>query len=155
MLCYYLNHDKTFLQKEVDVGPTVQKTLASNTEFYSYLSTIVSVSLEDVIEHPKYIKYELLYLKRGACIFMGVGSLYPIFGKIVNIISWHSSYFVKVQECNTICFNSHFNSFVVSFTSICQFLPIHSLPMYPVLHIRKMCTVNEHQFLTLKQFVYM
>lgn len=154
LLCYYLNNDKLFLQKEVEEGPAESMvTLASDTEFYDFIREKIFVNMDEVVKHPKFINYEVLHLRRGGCIFMGIGSLYPMFAKVIDLISWQSSYYLKIQNCNTICFDSHYNSFMVSFSSSYCYVPVHSLPMYPVIHIRKLCTTSDSCFLTLKQFV--
>ena len=153
LLCYYLNNDKLFLQKEVEEGPAESMvTLASDTEFYDFIREKILVNMDEVVKHPKFINYEVLHLRRGGCIFMGIGSLYPMFAKVIDLISWQSSYYLKIQNCNTVCFDSHYNSFIVSFSSSYCYVPVHSLPMYPVIHIRKLCT-SDSCFLTLKQFV--
>ena len=64
-----------------------------------------------IVEHPKFIKYDKLCI-RGACIFIGNGSLYP------KVIEFPSFYYVKIQECATACFDSYLNSFVLFFFSL-------------------------------------
>lgn len=89
LLCYYLNNDKLFLQKEVEEGPAESTvTLASDTEFYDFIREKVLVNMDEVVKHPKFDKYEVLHLRRGGCIF---GSLYPMFAKVIDLISWQSS----------------------------------------------------------------
>ena len=57
MLCYYLNSRQPFLQKDIEIGPIEKMTtLASEIDFYKYISETLLVSLEDVVEHPKYIR---------------------------------------------------------------------------------------------------
>lgn len=156
LLCYYLNCEKPFLQKEIEIGPSESiGTLASDTALYSYLTDKFLVNVDDIIEHPKFIKYEILSLRKGLCIFVGVGSLYPMFAKVIDLISWNSSYYAKMQKCTTICFHTNYNSFLVSFLSSFHYVPIHSLPLFPVLHIRSLCLTNNSCYLTLKQFVQM
>ena len=151
MLCYYLNSRP----KDIEIGPIEKMTtLASETDFYKYISETLLVSLEDVVEHPKYIKYNILHIRKGVCVYLSIGTLYPIFGRVEVLISCQSCYFLKLQECETECFHSHFNSFVVTFKPSFTFIPLHSLPAYPVLHIHKPCSTTNHLcFLTLKQFI--
>ena len=85
--------------------------------------------------------------------FLGVGDLYPKFCKVVELIAFYSSYYIKLQECKTEFFEPHYNSFSVSFFESFHFCPIQTLPVYPVLHIRKLCVVSRLQFLTLKQYI--
>lgn len=155
MLCYYLNSRQPFLQKDIEIG-SIEKTttLASEANFYNYISETILASPEDVVEHPKFIKYDVLHLRKGACVFLSTGTLYPIFGRVEDLILCHSSYCVKVQECETQCFHSHFNSFVVTFKSSFIFIPVHCLPAYPVLHVHKPYSKTTNLcFLTLKQFI--
>ena len=50
----------------------------------SFISNNVIVNIEEAFEHPEFIA---LHLHKGVCIFMGVGALYPVFAKVVDIIS--------------------------------------------------------------------
>lgn len=155
LLCYYLNCREPFLCKEIEIGPVERMTtLASENDFYNFISEKILASLEDTVEHLKFIKFGILHLRKGACVYLSSGSLYPMFGRVEDLILCHSSYYVKVQDCNTECFHSHFNSYVVTFKSSFIFIPVHSLPAYPVLHFHRSCSTTNHAcFVTLKQFI--
>ena len=117
----------TFLTKGIEIGPIEEMTtLASETDFYKYISETVLVSLEDVVEHPKFIEYDILHIRKGVCVFVNC----PIFGRVEDLISCHSSYFLKLQDCETECFHSHFNSFVVTFNPSFTFIPLHTLSQH-------------------------
>lgn len=154
LLCYYLNSSKQFLHRDIEVGPIESTTsLSQYTEFHEYICDKMSVSMEEKIDQMKFIKFESLTLKRGACVLIGVGELYPKFCKITDLISFRSFYYLKLQECKTEFYDSHLNSYSVSFLPSFHFLPVSSLPLYPLLHIRMLCNASRLQFLTLKHFI--
>ena len=61
--------------------------------------------------------------------------------------------YVKVQECETVCFDSHYNSFRVLFRPSFRLLLVSSLPSYPVLHIHHLFSVSNDRYITVKQFI--
>lgn len=42
--------------------------------------------VEATIQHPKWVKYGSLHVKKHVYLYLGSGSLYPIFGKVVDIL---------------------------------------------------------------------
>ena len=94
-----------------------------------------------------------LSLKGGAYVLSGVGDLYPQFCKVIEVLVFRSSYYLKLQQCKTDYFDSHYHSFSISFLPSYYFLSVHSLPFFQVLHPRKMCITSRLQFITLKQFI--
>lgn len=58
LLCYYLNNGRPFFQRNIEVGPTEStSTLSSYTDFHQFISDKVLASVQDEIEHPKFIKF--------------------------------------------------------------------------------------------------
>lgn len=48
--------------------------------------------------HPKWVKYGSLQLKQHVYLYLGSGSLYPIFGKVIDILVIDAHIFVKVMD---------------------------------------------------------
>ena len=111
LLRYYLNKQQNFLSHNLEIGPTeLSETLSCNSEFCTFVG---ACNIEEMIYHPKLIKYEKLCIRKDACVFISVGPLYPVFCKVIDLISFRNSYYVKIQEGETICFDLHYNSFHV------------------------------------------
>jgi len=52
-------------------------------------------------------------------LYLGSGALYPIFGKVIDILVSGAHIFVKVMDYDTICFVSHYNAFVIELQQAC------------------------------------
>ena len=154
LLCYYLNNGKPFLQRDIEIGPIQSSVkVCAHIEFYEFISKTISVSIEEDLQHPKFIKFENMLLKSGAFVFIGADMLYPQFCKIVELIVFRSSFYLRLQKCQTEHFDEHYHSYSISLSQSFCFILINVLPLFPVLHIRKLCTVGKAKYVTLKQFV--
>ena len=77
------------------------------------------------------------YFNKYAYIYLGNGGLYPLFGKIQDIIvlecndSSHA-YLLLVERCETLYFDSHSNSYVIKPLSVSVYTNIHCLPCHPL-----------------------
>ena len=98
LLCYYLNNGSHFLHRNIEIGPIEStENIAKYVQFHEYISgSGVSGSMEDELQQPRFIKFENMLLKCGAIVFIAVGALYPKFCKIVELIVFHSSYYLKL-----------------------------------------------------------
>ena len=151
LLCYYLNNGTPFLSKIIELGPAESSiSVSDHPEFHNYISKTAITTTEDVLQHPKFIKFEHMLLKPGAYLFMGTGVLYPKFCKVVQLIHFRSLYYLKLQECVSEHFDDHYHSFAISLSQIYNFCPVPSLPLFPVLHLRKVCTLSKIKYITLK-----
>ena len=45
--------------------------LNAHTEFHEFISEQIPVSVEEELQHPKFIKFENMLLKPGAILFLG------------------------------------------------------------------------------------
>lgn len=80
--------------------------------------------VEATIQHPKWVKYGSLHVKKHVYLYLGSGSLYPIFGKVVDILVAGGHICVEVRECDTACFDSHYNAFVIELRHASAFYPV-------------------------------
>ena len=80
--------------------------------------------VEATIQHPKWVKYGSLHLKKHIYLYLGSGSLYPFFGKVVDILV--AGGHICVEENVTQCFDSH-NAFVIELRHASAFYPVQSL----------------------------
>lgn len=151
LLCYHLNIGRSFLARDTEVSTTgfTNDISSESVEFQR-----VCPHGEETIHHPKWVKYGSLHLKPHVYLYLGSGSLYPIFGKVIDILVSGAHIFVKVMDCDTICFESHYNAFVIELQHACTFYSVQCLPFYPVLHCRKsFCKTNNKLYLNLKHFI--
>lgn len=93
-LCYHLNLGCSFLARDTEVSTTgfTNDISSESVEFQS-----VCPHSEETI-HPKWVKYGSLHLKQHVYLYLGSGSLYPIFGKVIDILVSGAHIFVKVMD---------------------------------------------------------
>ena len=108
------------------------------------------------IIHPAWVKFNSFLYKKYAYVYLGNGELYPKFGKIVDLFTFHTDsvhVHVYIQECDTLYFSSHFNAFVVKVLPTYTFCNIHSLPSYPILHAHRSFNKSASLYIVMKQYV--
>ena len=78
--------------------------------------------VEATIQHSKWVKYGSLHLKKNVYLYLGSGSLHPIFGKVVGILV--AGGHICVEENVTLCFDSHYHAFVTELRHASAFYPV-------------------------------
>ena len=87
-------------------------------ELQQYLEQAsLQVPVGSIALQPKWIKSGPYNLKKNAFLYVGRGTLYPKFAKIKNMFIVDSQIFIQLQSCETISFDSLYNSFVVQVLS--------------------------------------
>lgn len=154
-LCYHLNCGVPFLATHVEVSKTSSEVpIASETEEVRLYYHNLSLPLPASVVHPTWIKYDYQYLKKYAYVYLGNGEIYPCFGKIVDlfIIESKHHYTLRIQQIETLYFDSFFSAYAIKILSSFLFTDVSSLPAYPVLHSHR--TFNSSNiYLVLKQYI--
>ena len=157
ILCYHLNSGEPFLGKCVGTSNTFNECLLVNEseEIRCHIGSLDLVVHS--VQHLSWIKCDILHLKKFSYVYLGNGEMYPMFGKVIDILatvsmSSNSLHIIHIQKCETLYFDSHYNAYVIKVTSSSFFTDILSLPVHPVLHLHKAFTRSE-LFITLKQCV--
>ena len=155
-LCYHLNCGKPFLENVAECSKTFTEIPLVNEsmELHAYITSL-GLTLHSIV-HPNWIKSDVLFLKKFAYVYLGNGEMYPKFGKVVDLYTFKSEskliYAVRIQDCETLYFDSHFSAYAVEVLPSFSVSEICSLPVYPVLHSHKSFTTSE-TYLVLKQYI--
>lgn len=154
-MCYHLNAGKSFLSESYDVSTTYSTTLLENesTEVKEY---IADINHEDIfINHPLWIKFGPLHVKKFAYVYLGRDEYYPVFGKVVDLLTFskHPQYAVCIQKSETLYYDSHYNAFVIKLIPSYSVSQLSSLPYFPVIHAHKSYGNSELLFIIIKQFL--
>ena len=122
-LCYVLRDNECFIESESYGGCGEGSKVENELELQQYLEQAgLQVPVGSIALQPKWIKSGPYNLKKNAFLYVGSGTLYPKFAKIKNMFIVDSQIFIQLQSCETISFDSLYNSFVVQVLSLVKFV---------------------------------
>ena len=128
LLCYHLNCGLSFLPRDAEVSTTgyTNDLSSESVDFQS-----VCPYVEATIQHPKWVKYGSLHVKKHVYLYLGSGSLYPIFGKVVDILV--AGGHICVEENVTLYVLTLIIMHLLLNCDMLLLSILYSLPFYPVL----------------------
>ena len=135
LLCYYLNC-KSLLTKELVHGKCSAGTTIATCETElrdSIINHIIpSVDPQDLVYTTSWVDCKEMSVRLNMFVLLRIQGFYPVFGKIDSIYLVGTFYFVKLIVCETHHFDELYQSFVIKYTSIHEYLPIQQIPSQPV-----------------------
>ena len=142
LLCYELASDK-LLETPLECGPSSPPVLVgseSHSVQQSLRLLIFDLSDETYISRPNWIKKNGLTFKRSNCyVIIGSDGLYPIFGRVDDILTvLHSNIcIVLVTHCNVDYYDDHYHAYVINVSPDKSYVSVDTLPDLCILHSHK------------------
>ena len=138
--CYKLHVENTYLHTNFESGPTKHSNELSSEDQHvlaEILRVFPTLSLEGMVDHPKWIKVQSSVYKKGVFLLIHNDPMYPEFGKLVDIVLINSVVIFSLQIYVSEYFNTHYHAFSVKSTSKYVALSLDAVPFYHPLYIKQ------------------
>ena len=123
-------------------------TIQIREDFESLLGD--NVNPDTVVSQPDWVKSGGILIKPGAYFIIGTDGIYPMFGKVINILLILDNVILLVSHMKVEYFDSHYHAYVVSHSSDKSLISFHNLNFPSVLHGHKR---NDLIFIYLKHYI--
>ena len=108
------------------------------------------VNPDTVVSQPDWVKFGGILIKPGAYFVIGTAGLYPMFGKVINILLILDNIILQISHMKVEYFDSHYHAYVVSNSSDKSLISFQNLNFPSVLHGHKR---NNLIFIYLKHYI--
>ena len=115
-MCYQFHKDPHLLTPSVSFSPKyVSHALLSEDDCIQaeFLNLIPCLSLESEIKHLKWVQVQSSTLRKGTFLLIKYDVDSPVFGKVIDNLSFNSTVVLYVQEYSGELFFSYYNAFLI------------------------------------------
>ena len=157
-MCYQLASDN-MLQSCFECGPgSNPSTIGQQPHQLGSIiqRAIPSISNDATVFHPKWVKKNSInYCNNNCYVIIGTDGTDPLFGHLIDVyVVGGDLLLLHVYHCQTIYFDDHFHSYVISDTTNMSIVCLQDLLSPFVLHGHKLFDGRSETYITMKHLIF-